>query len=335
MALQRGRHVSRRLIAITIGAMIALFATAGSAFGAASDIVKVSGVDLFCEFDQDGLVGLLFAQSRDRTDVGSFSFLHFDMGSDDPGAHVLVADEEDIPLTTAGINMTFGVVDEDTGELAGSASLAAAFTGTGAFRAHRVSQDSVQMGLFEDLTVAGSLSVTHSGVVDVFDLSVCTAFGQDRIDQAHHPSGPKPTPPPSNDLPTGATPATVGTAIQEWTGGAATDAEAPCLMTFDGDTFDFPLGRTVWFSITGTGGPITINPRGSDFDTVVAAYASTAAGLESVGCVDDDDVNQTQGSLTIDTVAGTTYLVQIGGVVGGLSVPDDYPQWGRLRVHFE
>ena len=34
------------------------------------------------------------------------------------------------------------------------------------------------------------------------------------------------------------------------------------------------LGRTVWYSVVGTGDPITIDPRGSDFDTVVAAYAS-------------------------------------------------------------
>ena len=48
------------------------------------------------------------------------------------------------------------------------------------------------------------------------------------------------------------------------------------------DAFEFGIGRTVWYSVVGTGGPITIDPRGSDFDTVVAAYASTAGDLEQV-----------------------------------------------------
>ena len=82
------------------------------------------------------------------------------------------------------------------------------------------------------------------------------------------------------------------------------------------DAFEFPLGRTVWYSVVGTGDPITIDPRGSDFDTVIAAYTSSANDLVQAGCVDDDEIGQTQGLLTFDTTLGTTYLVQIGGVIG-------------------
>ena len=93
------------------------------------------------------------------------------------------------------------------------------------------------------------------------------------------------------------------------------------------------LGRTVWYSVVGTGGPITIDPRGSDFDTVVAVYASTSGNLQEVGCVDDDDVGQAQGLLTFESSSGTMYLIQVGGVIGQFAGDDpEDPQWGRLRV---
>ena len=99
------------------------------------------------------------------------------------------------------------------------------------------------------------------------------------------------------------------------------------------DAFEFPLGRTVWYSVVGTGYPITIDARGSDFDTVIAAYTSSANDLVQVGCVDDDEIGQTQGLLTFDATLGTTYLVQIGGVIGQFDGDPEDPQWGRLRLH--
>ena len=114
------------------------------------------------------------------------------------------------------------------------------------------------------------------------------------------------------------------------TGGASLGSEAPCLMTFDGEVFDFPLGRTVWFALQGTGGPITVDTGGSNFDTVVAAYVG--AGLDQVACVDDAPIQRTpQGRVTIDTQLGVTYLVQVGGVVGNFGSED--PEYGRLRLN--
>ena len=46
----------------------------------------------------------------------------------------------------------------------GTGTVDATFTGTGEFRARRVYQDSVQMGIFEDLVVSGSLTVVTPGV---------------------------------------------------------------------------------------------------------------------------------------------------------------------------
>jgi cephalosporin hydroxylase len=81
----------------------------------------------------------------------------------------------------------------------------------------------------------------------------------------------------------------------------------------------------------GTGAPMTIDTAGSDFDTVVAIYTVSAGSYIPVpdGCVDDsptEPIGRTlQANVTIPTVAGTTYLVQIGGY------PEDQP-YGNLRV---
>ena len=65
------------------------------------------------------------------------------------------------------------------------------------------------------------------------------------------------------------------------TKGASPDFEAPyeCL-TFeeDGEIFEIPVGHTVWYRVVGTGGTITVDTAGSDFDTVIAVYTADGAG---------------------------------------------------------
>lgn len=328
---QRSQTRRSFLIAMSLAA-IAIQALAGPALGARSTVVKVNGTDLFCPFDTPAAGGQLFAITRDRTDGGSFAFVDLLVEPTDPNAPVLVGGMDDPNLTPTGFQQTFDVADDSTGDTVGSASISATFTGTGAFRARRIYQDSVQMGIFEDLVVSGSLTVSAGGLTYTFDLSGCDAGTQDRLDQAHHPSGPKPGgTPPANDAPAGAKALSVGSQIQQSTGAAAVPSEAPCIIGTGDDAFEFGIGRTVWFSVVGTGRPITVDPRGSDFDTVVAAYA-LSGGLTSVGCVDDDDVGQAQGLLTFGTSPGVTYLIQVGGVVGQFDGDPEDPQWGRLRL---
>ena len=311
-------------------------ALAGAVLGGASTVVKVNGTDLYCPFDTPEAGGYLFAITRDRTDGNSFAFVDLLVEPSDPAGQVLVGGKDDPALTPTGFNDDWDVADDATGDTVGTATVAADFTGTGAFRGRRIYQDSVQMGIFEDLLVSGSLTVTTASATYSFDLSGCDAGTQDRLDLAHHPSGPKPgETPPSNDLPAGATPVSIGSAVQQWTGGAAIEAEAPCVMGEGDDAFEFGIGRTVWFSIAGTGGEITIDPRGSDFDTVVAAYAVDGSSLDDAGCVDDDRLGKAQGLLTFGTAVGQTYLVQIGGVIGQFDGDPEDPQWGRLRLHVE
>ena len=333
--IRRARKLLPQRLAIAVSVVaIATQLTVALASGASSTVVKVNGTDLFCPFDTPVAGGFLFAITRERTDGEGFAFADLRIEPADPDASVLVGGMDDPPLTSAGLHVSFDVFDEANEEVIGTATVDADFTGTGEFRARRIYQDSVQMGIFEDLLVAGSLTVTTADATYTFDLEGCEASAQDRVDQAHHPNGPKGEgAPPANDTPAGATALAVGAASQQWTSGAAIASEEPCVLGEGDDAFEFGLGRTVWYSVVGTGGPITIDPRGSDFDTVVAAYSSTGGDLEQVGCVDDDDLGQAQGLLTFDTTLGRTYLVQVGGVIGQFDGDPEDPQWGRLRLH--
>jgi hypothetical protein len=169
-----------------------------------------------------------------------------------------------------------------------------------------------------------------------FDLGACIGVdGRTKIIDTH-PSGPKPGGKvPANDLPSGAEVLRVGDRTSIATKGASPVREAPyeCL-TFDegGEVFEIPVGFTVWYQIVGTGGMVTVDTAGSDYDTVVAVYTSDGAGgFDPVpgACLDDvplQPLGRTlQSAVTWQTVAGTTYYVQIGGF------PESF-EYGNLRV---
>ena len=283
MARFHRSHAPRSFVIAMSLAAIAIQAIAGPVLGARSTVVKVNGTDLFCPFDTPAAGGHLFAITRDRTDGGSFAFVDLVVEPTDPNAPVLVGGMDDPNLTPTGMQQGFDVADNSTGDIVGSASISATFTGTGAVRARRIYQNAVQMGIFEDLKVSGALTVSAGALTYTFDLSGCDAATQDRLDQAHHPSGPKPGgTPPGNDAPAGAKALTVGSQVQQSTGSASIQSEAPCIIGTGDDAFEFAMGRTVWFSVAGTGGSITVDPRGSDFDTVVAVYA-LGGGLAEPG----------------------------------------------------
>ena len=99
---------------------------------------------------------------------------------------------DDPPLTPTGIHTTFDMAIDATGEVAGSASISATFTLTGAQRFHRVFQNGVQKGIFNDINVAGTLTATSGAATYSFDLAGCIASTMSRMDQIHDPTGPKP-----------------------------------------------------------------------------------------------------------------------------------------------
>lgn len=121
----------------------------------------------------------------------------------------------------------------------------------------------------------------------------------------------------ANDGPDGAVALEPGDALRVRTGGTALEAEAACTV-FDPDYGDMeiPLGHTVWYTVAGTGGELTIDTAGSDFDTVLGVYTSDGTGLTQVACVDDvfsEEDATLQAAVTIATEAGVTYFVQAGG----------------------
>ena len=139
---------------------------------------------------------------------------------------------------------------------------------------------------------------------------------------------------PGNDTPAGAIPISPGTRLNAQTGGASLVAEDPITTCPEG--LQDNLGRTLWYKIEGTGGPVTFDTAGSDFDTVIAVYQSVDGNLTEIGC--DDDVfsaplgTTVQAALTIDTIRGETYFAQAGGF---LDVFAGEPQSGRLRLRVD
>lgn len=143
------------------------------------------------------------------------------------------------------------------------------------------------------------------------------------------PSGPKAGGNvPANDTVDGAQPIRVGGTMNDQTRGASPDAEVPAMTCPEPDDV---FGRTLWYSFTGTGGAVTIDTAGSNFDTVVAVYNDE---LNEIACVDDVDFDPIGGTLqaavTIDTVEDATYFVQAGGFVHTFLGPA--AEYGRLRI---
>jgi hypothetical protein len=137
------------------------------------------------------------------------------------------------------------------------------------------------------------------------------------------PNGPKPTGrPPANDTPLGAQPLPA----REITSNRSTalEPEVPWLEEFDGTIFEFPLGKTLWYTMVGTGGHVTIDTAGSDFDTAIAVYSGEA--FDQVALEDDGSANgfSFQAELSFVAVEGVTYFIQIGGFAG---------EFGHLIIH--
>lgn len=173
---------------------------------------------------------------------------------------------------------------------------------------------------------------------EALPLAGCNGFTDSFKDIITAQQGPKPsTRLLPNDVPDAARPIAVGGSVVQGTRRTAYDAEADvsCLDFVDpdsGDVFDIPALHTLWYEVVGTGGPITIDTKGSLFDTVVAVYD---AGLEPVdGACNDDvflgvrspDARVTTAKVTFMSEAGATYLVQAG------SFPTDVLPYGQLKL---
>jgi hypothetical protein len=133
---------------------------------------------------------------------------------------------------------------------------------------------------------------------------------------------------PANDTVDGAQPIRFGGVVNDQTRGASPEAELPAMTCPESDD---AFGHTLWYSFTGTGGEVTIDTAGSDFDTVLAVYDEE---LNELACIDDIEFDPIggsfQASLTVDTAEGATYYVQAGGFLQPF--PGAQAEFGRLRI---
>jgi len=69
-------------------------------------------------------------------------------------------------------------------------------------------------------------------------------------------------------------------------------------------------GKSVWYRFTApASGPLSVNTYGSNYDTLLAAYAGSCPALTQVAC-NDDSVGATS-RVAFQAVAGTTYYFQV------------------------
>ncbi len=186
-----------------------------------------------------------------------------------------------------------------------------------------------------ELLVSGSVDLTQDR--RSFDLVDCFGSRFEARGIVNEASGPKTSGrPPANDTPEGAVELEVGDHDNQQTKAAALEPEVSCTGVEVPDEFEefhefpAPIGKTVWYSIEGTGGPITVSTAGSNFDTMMGVYAVSGNGLEPLACVDDvfDGGFSLQAEFTWETEIDLTYFVQVGGF--GLFQNPEFPEFDSL-----
>jgi hypothetical protein len=215
-----------------------------------------------------------------------------------------------------------------------TASAAATFTPVGGpVTSFLVSQNGVQKQVQQRLSPDGSAEFSTGDTFPI-DFEHCFAATYD-VHLADNPaSGPKPGPAPSNDGPEGAIELAVGTRLQVNTSGTANEPEVPITTCPEGEFDD--LGHTVWYTVEGTGGDITVDTAGTRFDTVMAVYVMEGDELVEIACVDDVDFEPIGGSfqaaISGPTEEGVTYWIQVGGFKNPEIFGGGEAQSGRLKL---
>jgi hypothetical protein len=217
-------------------------------------------------------------------------------------------------LSATSFSADYEVFEDETGDPAGTASASATLTQTGERITIRDRSGNFKFNASGyALAVDGTLSIDVGRVSETLpmDDSSCEASDLRVQEIVGKVSGPK----LKNDGPGGAIALAIAATVEVKTGGTALDPEQPC--TFD-DVDEVPFGHTAWWTFTGTGGNVTIDTAGSDFDTVVGVYVLNGGSFQQVGCVDDvfdpeTEEGSLQAAITVATIAGQTYYIQAGG----------------------
>jgi hypothetical protein len=79
--------------------------------------------------------------------------------------------------------------------------------------------------------------------------------------------------------------------------------------------------KTLWWTFTGTGGPLIVSSYFSNFDTVLTAWTSESDGLHFQRCNDDINADDFSSEFVMNTVDDQIYYLQLGGC-DGCGTPD-------------
>ncbi len=279
-----------------------------------------SGVGINCEWHSDSVDTFL---SVTDDEFGYFA----DLFRDTAAGPVFTIDAPPGSVTLGGLDATFELDNSE------SAVATATFTPTGSpvtstlvgatFRTKSVEQALVPVGSIEFST----------GETFVIDDEHCDAVIFENHSTSSRPCGPQALRAPANDGPDGAIALSLGARFNTSNVGATPEPEAPILTCPGGFSDNF--GRTLWYTIEGTGGPVTIDTAGSGIDTLIGVYVPTDAGFDEIACIDDvefEPVGSTfQAALTIDTDEGVTYYVQVGGFFNFFQDASS-AEAGRIRI---
>jgi hypothetical protein len=99
-----------------------------------------------------------------------------------------------------------------------------------------------------------------------------------------------------------------------------------CIRSADGMQYS-RVAATLWWSVTGTGRPITVTTSGSTFDTHLAIFAG---GVD--GPADCQDAKGAPESITFASSPGQVYRVQVGGCAENMPLGCTSAATGTIRV---
>lgn len=216
------------------------------------------------------------------------------------------------------------------------ATVAATLGSIGAFTNEIIFQNGRSKMLIERFEVVGMVTVGGAE----FDMVDC--YAESAVENVHfsNPSGPRPTgSTPANDAPDGALSLDARGTANAQTKAAADAPELACSFSFSEDgeepeEFPAPIGKTLCYTFEGTGGPVTVDSAGTNFDTMMRIYDSELNQIGCVGDVGDESGFSLQAAATIDTEDGHTYFVQIGGF-GFFEEPEfeSMAEFARIRIN--
>ncbi|MDH4118007.1 MAG: hypothetical protein OEW30_11535 [Acidimicrobiia bacterium] len=216
----------------------------------------------------------------------------------------------DVKTTASSLSAEVDLWDTRSDAPDGMAVIEATFTTGAVFEYELFFEGARVVWEFTTLIVEGNLTIEDT----VFELDGCEGELVS-VDTVAHPTQSQGKGKiPANDLPEGAF--ALERVSNDHNRLASPEPEAPCVIDEDEE---IPLGKTLWYTLGGTGETLTVTTDGSDFDTVIGVYTLVDGEFVQLACVDDvagEDYYTNLATVEFATTAGDTYYLQVGGYDG-------------------